>query len=256
LGYIGAGPAINGYTKTKGDLQIIAGAADAGAIIISRKDVIIKDIKELNGKKISVPQYGNTQDLTLRHILKINDLKPTTQGGKVEIVQAENPDIKMLFDKKAIDAAIVPEPWGSRLIKENHANLVLDFNQIWKNGNYPTAVVIARADFIKQHPDLVKKFLKAHVELTDYINTHNKEAANLLNKQIKELTNKPLSDDVLNSSFKRLKVTINPEKAAVDELIDLSLESGFIKIKPDSKKIFNLTILNNVLKEKNCKQIN
>jgi NitT/TauT family transport system substrate-binding protein len=256
LGYIGPGPAINGYVKTRGDLQIIAGASDAGAVLVSRKDVVIKNIKQLNGKKIAVPQYGNTQDLTLRHLLKINGLKPSTQGGKVEIIQADNPDIKLLFDQKAIDAAIVPEPWGSRLIKENNAKLVLDYNQVWKNGNYPTAVVIARTDFIKKHPDLVKKFLKTHVELTDYINAHSKESKKLLNQQIKELTNKSIPDDVLNSSFKRVKVTVNPEKAAIDELISLSLEAGFIKGKPDAKGLFNLTILNNVLNEKGKKKIN
>lgn len=249
LGYIGPGPAINGCIKTRGDLQIIAGASNAGAVLVSRKDVLIKNIKQLSGKKITVPQYGNTQDLSLKHLLKINGLKPSTKGGSVEVIQAGNFDIKLLFDQKAIDAAIVPEPWGSILIKENNANLVLDYNQIWKNGNYPTAVVIARTDFVQQHPELVKKFLKTHIELTDYINKNNQEAKELINTQLKELTNKLLPEDVLNSSFKRLKTTINPEIIAIEELIDLSLEAGFIKKKPDTKNLFNLTILNNLLKE-------
>jgi len=71
IGYIGPGPAINGYAKSKGDIQIIAGATDAGAIFVSKKGLIIKNLKDLSGKKIAVPQFGNTQDLTLRNILSV-----------------------------------------------------------------------------------------------------------------------------------------------------------------------------------------
>lgn len=83
IAYIGPGPAINGYIKSKGDVQIIAGVANEGAILILRKDLKISDLKELENKKIAVPQFGNTQDLTLRYLLKQNGLKDTTKGGNV-----------------------------------------------------------------------------------------------------------------------------------------------------------------------------
>lgn len=255
IGYIGPGPAINGFVKSKGELQIIAGATDAGAILVSRKDLKIKDIKELDGKKIAVPQFGNTQHLSLLNILKENGLKDTTKGGTVEVRQAENPDIKTLLDKGDIDAALVPEPWGSRLVKEVGANVVLDYNQVWKEGKYSTAVVIARTQFIKQYPDIVEKFVRAHVELTDYINKNPEKAKEVVNAQIKELTNKPLSKDILDAAFKRLTATNNPEKDSVTEFADLSLSAGFLKEKPDLKNLFNLEFLNRVLKEKGQPEI-
>ena len=251
IGYIGPGPAISGYTRTKGDLQIIAGSTDAGAILVSRKDIHINNLSQLTNKKIAVPQFGNTQDLSLRYLLRKNGLKETTKGGTVEIVQAENPDIKTLFDQKQIDVALVPEPWGSRLIKETKANLVLDYNKIWMNGNYPSTVVIVRTDYLNAHPDVVKKFLKTHIKLTDYIKNNNAVAKNLINSQIKELTNKSLSKEILNSSFKRIKTTYNPEKDAIKELINLSYDAGFIKTKPDTKNLFNLKPLNIALNEQN-----
>ncbi|MCB2342235.1 ABC transporter substrate-binding protein [Clostridium estertheticum] len=88
IGYIGPGPAINAYVKSKGDVQIIA-----GAIFVSRKGLVIKNLKDLSGKKIAVPQFGNTQDLTLRKILSDNGLKDKTKGGTVEVRQAANADI-------------------------------------------------------------------------------------------------------------------------------------------------------------------
>ena len=188
-------------------------------------------------------------------MLKENGLKDTTKGGTVEIVQAENPDIKTLFDQKAIDAALVPEPWGSRLVKEANASVVLDYDKLWRNGDYPTAVVIGRTDFIKQHPDVVKKFLQAHVELTEYIRTHEFESKLAINDQIKALTGKSLPDDIIDSAFKRIKVTNSPEKEAIADLIGLSLESKFIKEGPDLTKLYDLKILNTVLKDKKVKPI-
>ncbi|MCX7709457.1 MAG: aliphatic sulfonate ABC transporter substrate-binding protein [Clostridia bacterium] len=256
IGYIGPGPAINGYTKSKGELQIIAGATDAGAILVSKKDLVLKSVKELDGKKVAVPQFGNTQDLSLRNLLKENGLKDTTKGGTVEVRQAENPDIKTLLDKGEIDAALVPEPWGSRLVKEISANVVLDYNQVWRDGKYTTAVVIARTKFLKENPDLVEKFIKAHVELTDYINENPDKAKETVNAQINELTRKPLPKDVLDASFKRMTVTNNPEKDSVLDFVKLSVNAGFLKQAPDTKDLFNLTILNKVLREKGQPEIN
>lgn len=250
IGYIGPGPAIIGYVQSRGDIQIIAGATDAGAILISRKDVIIKNLKDLSGKKIAVPQFGNTQDLSLRNILKENGLKDTTKGGTVEIRQAENADIKTLLEQKQIDAALVPEPWGSRLIKEVNANVVLDYNQVWRDGKYTTAVVIARKQFIKDHPWIIKQFLKTHVELTDYINVNKDKAKAIVNNQIKLLTGKAIATDVLDAAYNRLTVTTDAEKDSVIAFSDLSVSAGFLKTKPDLKDLFKLDILDSILKDK------
>ena len=255
IGYIGPGPAINGYSKSKGALQIIAGATDAGAVLVSGKDLVIKNIKELDGRKIAVPQFGNTQDLSLRNLLQENGLKDTTKGGTVEIRQAANPDIKTLLDKGETDAAFVPEPWGSRLIKEVKANVILDYNQVWREGKYTTALVIVRTEFLKANPDLVEKFVRTHVELTDYINKNPDKAKETVNAQIKELTRKPLPEDILDAAFKRLTVTNDPEKDSVLDFVKLSVSAGFLKQEPDTKDLFNLSILNKVLKEKGQQEI-
>jgi len=255
IGYIGPGPAINGYTKSKGDLQIIAGATDAGAILVTRTDLVLNNVKELSGKRVAVPQFGNTQDLSLRNILRENGLQDTTKGGTVEVRQADNPDIKTLLEKGEIDAALVPEPWGARLISEVKANVLLDHKQVWRDGNYTTAVVVARTKFIQDHPDVVEKFLRTHVELTSYINTNPEQAKELINSQIKEATGKPLAKEILDAAFLRLTVTNDPEKDSVVDFVKLSVDAGFIKTAPDLKDLFNFKILNKILQEKGLKQI-
>ena len=236
IAYIGPGPAINGYVKSKGDVKIIAGATNAGAILISRKDVKISNLKELENKKIAVPQFGNTQDLTLRYLLKQNGLEDTTKGGNVEIRQVQNPDLKVLLEKGEIDAALVPEPWGSTLVKEIGANVVLDYNQLWREGNYSTAVVIARKDFIEKHPDIVEKFLTTHVELTEETLKNTDQTKQIVNDEINNITKQSLSKDVLDAAFDRMTVTYDPEKESVIDFVDLSVETGILKEKPDTER--------------------
>jgi len=255
IGYIGPGPAINGYAKSAGDIQIIAGATDAGAIFVSKEGLVIKDLKDLSGKKIAVPQFGNTQDLTLRKILSENGLLDTTKGGTVEVQQAANADILTLLQKGEIDAALVPEPWGSRLIKEAGANVILDYKDLLRDGQYTTAVVVVRTEFLKNHPKIVEDFIRNHVEVTDYINANKEEAKAVVNKQITDLTNKSIAKDVLDSAFNRLTITNNPEGDSVLDFLNLSVEEGFLRSEPDTKDLINISILNKVLKEKGIDEI-
>lgn len=255
IAYVGPGPAVNGYARSKGEIQIISGVSDAGAVLIGRKDAGIKEVKDLQGKKVAIPQFGNTQDLSLRALLKENGLKDKTKGGNVEIVRAENPDIKTLLDQNRIDAALVPEPWGARLEKEIGAKVVLDYNEVWRQGQYSTAVIVARSDFIKSHPQVVENFLKAHVDITDYINKSKEAAKNVVNDEIGKLTKKPLEKSVLNNSFKRITSTNNPENQSIEEMTDLSVSVGFLRERPDLKDLFKLDILNKVLKEKGEQEI-
>jgi NitT/TauT family transport system substrate-binding protein len=255
IAYIGPGPAINGYTKSKGDIKIIAGATNGGAIFVSKSGLKITDFKELDGKKIAIPQYGNTQDLSLRNILNNNNLKDSTKGGTVEVRQASNADIKTLMSKGDIDAALVPEPWGSILLKEVNANIIADYKEVWRDGNYSTALVVVRTEFLNEHPEIVEDFMRAHVELTDYINNNIEKAKDVVNKQINNLTKKPLSGDILNSAFSRQIVTYNPERQSVLDFVGLSQKAGYLKTSVDTKDLFDLTILNKILKEKGKEEI-
>lgn len=250
IGYIGPIPAINGYARSGGEIVVIAGATDAGAILVSRKDLILNDISELSGKKIAIPQYGNTQDLVLRSLLNDAGLKDTTKNGDVEIIQSDNPSIKLLLDRGDIDAALVPEPWGSRLEKESEANVFLEYNEVFGSGNYTSAVVVVRREFLEENPDIVKKFLEEHIRLTDYINENKEEVTNVINSQIKSLTQNDLPEDILKAAYKRLNVTINPQTKSLETFIKLYQELGYIKEEINFLDFIDMSILNKILEEK------
>jgi NitT/TauT family transport system substrate-binding protein len=252
LSYIGPNPAINGYVKSKGAaLRIIAGATSGGAVLVVRSDASINTAADFRGKKIASPQLGNTQDVALRAWLMKQGFKLTEQGGDTQVIPTANPDILTLFQKKEIDAAWVPEPWGARLVREAGGKIFLDERDLWDKGQFTTTCIIVSTSFLKDHPDVVKRWLAAHVELTQRINADPAWAKKVLNSEIERLTGKALDAAVLDDAWSRQAVTYDPISVSLFGSADAAFKLGFLgDTAPQLDNIYDLTLLNQVLKEK------
>lgn len=255
--YIGPNPAINGYVRSNGEaLRIVAGAASGGASLIVRNDAGINRPEDFHRKRVATPQFGNTQDVALRNWLKQHGMKSNDKGGDVQIIPMANPDQLTLFLRKDLDAAWAPEPWATRLIHEGNGRLFVDERSLWPNGQFVIGLLVVNTKFLKAHPDLVKNWIRAHVELTDWINGHQAEARKLLNEQILRETGKALPAQVLTESFSRMQVTYDPLPAALYQAAQQAFDNGFLtRQMPDLSHLFDLSVLNQVLAEKNRKAI-
>jgi NitT/TauT family transport system substrate-binding protein len=255
--YIGPNPTISGYVRSNGEaLRVVAGAASGGAALVVRNDAGINNASDFHRKKVASPQLGNTQDVALRSWLRNNGLKSTDKGGDVQVIPLANPDQLTLFVKKELDAAWAPEPWATRLIREGNGRLYLDERTLWPNGQFVCANLIVSKKFLKEHPDVVKNWLRAHVELTDWINGHLPEAKKTLNAQIQKETGKALPDAVLDEAFGRLQVTYDPLRSSLLTSAKAAFDAGFLgRQAPDLSNLYDLSLLNQVLAEKKKKAV-
>lgn len=252
LTYIGPNPAITGYIRSQGEaLRIVAGATSGGAVLVVRADSGIQKPEDFHGKRIASPQLGNTQDVALRAWLLSHRMTPREKGGDVQVIPVANPDQLALFLTKQIDGAWSPEPWASRLILEAHGRLFLDERELWPQGRFVTAHLIVSTKFLRQHRDIVKKWIRAHVELTEWINKNLPEAKRILNEEIKRETFKALPSAVLDNAFSRLTVTYDPIRSSLFTSAQRAYEAGLLgRGRLDLSRLYDLTILNEVLKEK------
>ena len=255
--YIGSNPAINGYVVSNGEgLRIISGAASGGAVFVVRNDAGINSVTDLANKKFASPQLGNTQDVALRKYLLDNGYKTKEKGGNVEVLPVENADILTLMIKKDIQGAWVPEPWGARLVKEANGRIFLDERELWPNGEFVTAHIIARTDYLEKNPRIISKLLEAHIDETKWINENPDEAMRLFNVELQKLTGKTIPVNEFEEGFSRMTLTWDPVKESLFESANNAFEIGFLGDKrPDLSKIYDLTILNQVLKEKGLAEI-
>ena len=251
--YVGPNPAINAYVVSQGkDVRIISGASSGGAVFVVRNDSGIQSTKDFANKKFASPQLGNTQDVALRKYLVDNGYKTKENGGNVEVVYAKPSDILTLMLKKEIDGAWVPEPWGARLIKEANARIFLDERDLWPpKGQFVTSNIVARTDYLQSNPDVIKKLLTAHVDETEWINSHKEEAIKAFNVELKKLTGQAIPEDQLRGALTRLELTYDPFKVSLFQSANSAFDIGFLgKTRPDLSGIYNLDLLNTVISER------
>ncbi|HEY2645616.1 MAG TPA: aliphatic sulfonate ABC transporter substrate-binding protein [Candidatus Acidoferrales bacterium] len=257
LTYVGPNPTVTGYVRSQGDAdRVIAGAASGGAALVVREAAGIQKVADFHGKKIATPQQGNSQDVALRAWLRANGLKAREKGGDVQILPITNADQFTLFLKGQLDAAWAPEPWASRLVHEAGGKLFLDERDLWPNREFVTANLIVRPKFLKEHPDVVKNFLRAHVELTDWINKNPAQAKQIINQQLQKESGKPLAQVVLDDAFSRMTATYDPLRSTLTKSTQQAFEEGFLgRTQPDISGLYDLTLLNEVLREKKARPI-
>jgi NitT/TauT family transport system substrate-binding protein len=247
--YIGPNPAINAWSKSKGEaIKIVAGSASGGVYLVVKPT--INTVADLKGKKIATPQLGNTQDVALRFWLQEKGIKTDTKGGgDVSIVPQENSQTLQTFATGDIDGAWVPEPFASRLVQESKGKILVDESELWPNKQFVITHLIVRQQFLKEHPDIVKKLIEGHVEANAYINADPAGAKEAINSELEDLSGKPLKTEVLDSAFKNITFTNDPIASSLITSADHAQKVGLLD-PVDLNGIYDLTILNEVLTAK------
>ncbi|WP_042395853.1 aliphatic sulfonate ABC transporter substrate-binding protein [Streptacidiphilus carbonis] len=248
IAWIGPSPAINGYVKSAGSaLKIISGATTGGAELVV-DPAKIKSVADLKGKKIATPQLANTQDVALLNFLSTKGFKVDAKSGKgdVSVIRTDNSLTPTAYESGAVDGAWVPEPTASKLVAEG-AKVLVDEKSLWPGGKFVSTNVIVSQTFLKAHPDVVEAVLKASVDTNAWITANPAAARTDANAALKTLTKKELPTSVLDAAWAELAVTDDPLAASLQTEADHAVTAGLLA-KPDLSGIYDLTLLNKVLK--------
>lgn len=237
IGYIGPVPAISANVKSNGDVVILSSATQGGAVLVTRKDSGINSAADLSGKNVAIPQIGNTQHLCLLDLLAQNGLKPITNGGDVTVSAVANADVANTMERGDIDAALVPEPWGATL-QEQGAEILLNYDEIYMNGQYDVAVVVVRKEFMEEHPDIVEAFLREHEAATAKITNDKDNALKTINAELDSATGKSLSESIISQAFERIGVQTALNKESIMGFAQISKEQAFIDEIPEESTLF------------------
>lgn len=202
IAYVGPTPAINAIMRGR-PTEIVACAAQGGASLVAGGDSGIREVADLDHKRVAVPQLGNTQDVALRIFLSKAGLAPLEKGGTVQIIPIKPADVEGLLSSHQIDAAWLPEPWPTRIVTGGKGIRVLDERDLWPNGVFATTVLVVSKTFSRKNPDILQALLKANKELCDRVSRSSKDRE-LANQALTKASGKALSAKVLEESWKRL----------------------------------------------------
>ncbi|HEY3833077.1 MAG TPA: ABC transporter substrate-binding protein [Acidimicrobiia bacterium] len=244
--FLGPGPAVTAFTKGNG--VVVAGTASGGAFLVVNKS--ITSPSQLKGKKISSPQLGNTQDIALRWYLKQQGFKTDTNGGgDVHIVPQANAQILTAFKSGDIDGAWVPEPYATRMVKEDGGHVLVNEANLWPGGRFTTTVLVVNKSFLSAHPDVVKSLIGALYDATVAIKSDPTGTASVIAAGITKGAGKTFKASLVTDSEKSITFTLDPIASSLLTVADRQVQLGLGK-KQSLNGIFDLSITNEVLKAK------
>ena len=119
----------------------------------------IKTPKDLKGKKVGIGRYGSLTDAAFREALRYYNLVPDKE---VTVIQAGSEGSRFAaLTAGALDGAMLS---GAERIQAEKLgfHVLIDFSKLPLE--FPNNGIIVRKDFVRNHRETVKRFLKAWVE--------------------------------------------------------------------------------------------
>lgn len=244
--FIGSGPAINAFAKSKGAaVRLVAGATSGGAQLVVTPG--ITSPAQLAGQTVATPQEGNTQDVAFKKWAAAQHLTIGTGPGDVRVQYSDNPQTFDAFRGGQVQAAWLPEPWSSRLVLDAGAKVLVDEQNEWPGGAFPTTVLLVRTEFLQQHPATVAALLRGEVAATNWAEADPAQAKAVVNAALARLTGKGLSTPVLDRAFGDIHLTVDPLVARFPQLAQDQVTAKVTTTVPNLRGFADLTLLNNVL---------
>jgi NitT/TauT family transport system substrate-binding protein len=264
IAYIGPGPYINALNKGV-QLRLLSQSAVGGNSLIVRPEY--NPEKPYVIKNIAIPQYGNTQDLLAKILInKIsahNKLIDSTHSMIQEIASntslrfdkdfafvAVNPaELETAFFIKAVDSALVAEPWGTTLTQKGFVDLstllagdsvsiadelvgVVDLTlrqQLAYINEFPATILVVREDFYNQHRDLVDRFVDEQNQVLSKIQADPNSAILLIKRHLEKNTKKNFDYDFLAQSFKKVKFDDHINQDFFNELARAGFKANYYR---------------------------
>ncbi|MEO6435936.1 MAG: ABC transporter substrate-binding protein, partial [Tepidisphaeraceae bacterium] len=244
IAYVGPGPALAAFQKSKGQgIRVIAGAAGDGVVIVARKGLGIASFDQLKGRKLATPQHGNTQDISARHFLQ----QKFGSDAITNIVPISNAEQVGMMRRGDIDAAWVPEPWGQMLISQADATLVAEEKDLWPDKRFSLTVVITTPAFLKAHPDVVQRMLAVHHDWTLKLQNGRQAYLQALEDALFKLQGKRLPEGVLATALDRVRFIDAPDAGSFEAFAAWSNALGFARSSVSLTDLIDTTILDSVI---------
>lgn len=173
------------YNNTDGAVRVLA-VNTLGVLYICDSNGSIQSVVDLAGKTIYASGKGSTPEYALNYILEGNGLTP---GRDVTIEwKSEHAECVAAMTKDSQAIALLPQPFVTTAqMKDDSIRTALDLTEEWNAlqndadaSSLITGVVVARADFVDEHPEAVEAFMKHYRESVAFVNDDIEAAAELI----------------------------------------------------------------------------
>lgn len=171
------------YNKTNGNVRLLA-LNTLGVLHILENGETVQSVEDLNGKTLLLTGQGAMPEYVVQYIIDQFDLDVTLE------YKAEHSELATLAASGMADLVLLPEPFATSVLIQNaDFRRALDVTDLFaqateKAGQEGTVLsmgcLVARTEFVEQHPEQVEAFLKAYSESVDWVLENQADAAQLV----------------------------------------------------------------------------
>ena len=175
--------AVNLYNKTDGVKIIAGGTLGVLHILEGGGGTEINSVADLEGKTIWSAGQGANPEYILRHLLRQSGLEA---GVDVTVEFADASEISAKLLSGDIRYAMLPVPAATAAIAkgEGQVRAAIDVTGAWdelrSGSQLIMTAVVARTEFVEEHPELVDAFLADYEESINYVKNNPDAAAELV----------------------------------------------------------------------------
>ncbi len=167
------------YAKTNGGVSVID-VNTLGVLYVVTGDSLIQSLADLAGRTIYMTGKGTTPEYVMTYLLRDNGL---SNAVTIEY-KSEASEVAALLLQNPSAIGVLPEPYVTAVCARNTTLTVpISLTQEWDvlqggaGSRLVTGVTLVRSEFLRDHPDVVDEFLKAHSASVTYVNAHPDDAA-------------------------------------------------------------------------------
>jgi len=233
VGYVGIAPAMQGISEGV-PIKIVAAVNEDGSGIVVDPNSDINNTTDMIGKKIATPGVSSIQQVLLLYQLEKYNITPSQ-------VDISSVDIFMLpstLASKKVDGYIAYEPYVS-IAPYTNVGKVLMYSEDIMPG-HPCCVIVARQDFIDQHPQLLQTYLDIHKNSTEFVNSNKNETATLVSQEI--TTNPELEKTALTHVIFVSQLDTEFQNKVLN-FMNIEIGMGYLKKNLTSSQLFDPSFL-------------
>lgn len=202
LGVVGETPPV--FAQAAGADLVYVGnepPAPRAEKVLVPKDSPIKSLADLKGKRVVLNKGSNVHYLLVKALESVN-----LKYSDVEVAFLPPADARAAFERGAVDAWVIWDPFGAAAEAQLGARILADGTGIANNYNF----YIASRPFVQKHPQVLASALEAINETGEWVGRNQAEAAAIVAPQIGLPVDvaavsisrygygvKPLTDDVI-----------------------------------------------------------
>ena len=240
IGFMGAEASVYAYQEGATDpvVNFAQLPQRAGNFLVAREEMPDFKWEDLKGKKVLGGRTGGMPEMVFEYILRKNGIDPRKDLTIDQSIDFGSTAAAFTGDESAA-YTVEFEPSATILEKEGAGYVVASLGEA--SGYVPYTSYSAKTSYMKENPEIIRKFTEALQKGMDYVQSHTpEEIAEVIAPQFKET-----DLDTITTIVKRYydqdtwKENLVFEKESFELLQDILQEAGELNERVEYKKLVN-----------------